>query len=79
MIISGGIWADAAWGRYWGWDPKEMWSLVTWAVFAIYLHARRTRGWRGRNAVYLVILGWAVMLFTWIGVAYLLPGIHAFG
>jgi cytochrome c-type biogenesis protein CcsB len=79
MIISGGIWADAAWGRYWGWDPKEMWSLVTWVVFAAYLHARLTRGWRGPSAAYLVILGWAVMIFTWLGVAYLLPGIHSFG
>jgi len=79
MIISGAIWADISWGRYWGWDPKEMWSLITWLVFAAYLHARFTRGWTGMRAIALVAVGWAAMLFTWIGVAWLLPGIHVFG
>ena len=79
MIISGSIWADASWGRYWGWDPKEMWSLITWFVFAVYLHARFTRGWSGSRTVALVILGWVAMMFTWIGVAWLLTGIHSFG
>ncbi|HSW35668.1 MAG TPA: c-type cytochrome biogenesis protein CcsB, partial [Candidatus Limnocylindrales bacterium] len=79
MIISGAIWADISWGRYWGWDPKEVWSLITWFVFAVYLHARFTRGWTGMRAVALVAIGWAAMLFTWIGVAWLLPGIHSFG
>jgi len=79
MIISGAIWADISWGRYWGWDPKEMWSLITWFVFAVYLHARFTHGWTGMRAVALVALGWVAMMFTWIGVAWLLPGIHAFG
>jgi cytochrome c-type biogenesis protein CcsB len=79
MIISGAIWADISWGRYWGWDPKEMWSLITWFVFAVYLHARITRGWTGMRAIALVALGWVAMLFTWVGVAWLLPGIHAFG
>ncbi|MBS3949035.1 MAG: cytochrome c biogenesis protein CcsA [Dethiobacter sp.] len=79
MIISGAIWADISWGRYWGWDPKEMWSLITWFVFAVYLHARFTREWTGWRAIALVALGWVAMLFTWIGVAWLLPGLHAFG
>lgn len=79
MIISGAIWADISWGRYWGWDPKEMWSLITWFVFAVYLHARFTRGWTGMRTVALVALGWVAMIFTWVGVAWLLPGIHAFG
>jgi cytochrome c-type biogenesis protein CcsB len=79
MIISGAIWADISWGRYWGWDPKEMWSLITWFVFAVYLHARVTRGWSGMRAVALVALGWVAMLFTWVGVAWLLPGMHVFG
>lgn len=79
MIITGAIWADISWGRYWGWDPKEMWSLITWFVFAVYLHARLTRGWKGTRAVALVAIGWLAMLFTWIGVAWLLPGIHSFG
>ena len=79
MIITGAIWADISWGRYWGWDPKEMWSLITWFVFAVYLHARFTRGWTGKRAIALIALGWVAMLFTWVGVAWLLPGIHAFG
>jgi len=79
MIITGAIWADLSWGRYWGWDPKEMWSLITWLVFAAYLHARLLRGWTGGRSVTLVAVGWLAMLFTWIGVAWLLPGIHSFG
>jgi cytochrome c-type biogenesis protein CcsB len=79
MIISGSIWADASWGRYWGWDPKEMWSLITWFVFAVYLHARFTRGWSGSRTVALVMVGWVAMMFTWLGVAWLLSGIHSFG
>lgn len=79
MIITGAIWADASWGRYWGWDPKEMWSLITWFVLAVYLHARFTRGWTGMRAVALVIVSWVAMMFTWMGVAWLLSGIHSFG
>ncbi len=79
MIITGAIWADAAWSRYWGWDPKEMWSLITWFVFAVYLHARFTRGWHGKRTVALVMVGWVAMMFTWLGVAWLLSGIHSFG
>ncbi|MDW7651347.1 MAG: c-type cytochrome biogenesis protein CcsB [Bacillota bacterium] len=79
MIISGAIWADTSWGRYWGWDPKEMWSLITWFVFAVYLHARFTRGWTGMRTVALVMVGWVAMVFTWVGVAWLLSGIHSFG
>lgn len=79
MIISGAIWADTSWGRYWGWDPKEMWSLITWFVFAVYLHARFTRGWTGMRTVALVAVGWVAMVFTWVGVAWLLSGIHSFG
>ena len=79
MIITGAIWADTSWGRYWGWDPKEVWALITWFVFAVYLHARFTRGWRGMRTVMLVIVGWVAMVFTWVGVAWLLTGIHSFG
>ncbi|NLN07786.1 MAG: c-type cytochrome biogenesis protein CcsB [Firmicutes bacterium] len=79
MIITGAIWADTSWGRFWGWDPKEMWSLITWFVFAVYLHARFTRGWSGFRTVALVVAGWFAMLFTWVGVAWLLSGIHSFG
>ncbi|HHX75029.1 MAG TPA: c-type cytochrome biogenesis protein CcsB [Firmicutes bacterium] len=79
MIITGAIWADTSWGRYWGWDPKEMWALITWFVFAVYLHARFTRDWSGLRTVVLVVAGWFAMLFTWVGVAWLLAGIHSFG
>lgn len=79
MIITGAIWADTSWGRYWGWDPKEMWALITWFVYAVYLHARFTRGWHGKRTVALVVVGWFAMMFTWLGVAWLLSGIHSFG
>lgn len=79
MIITGSIWADVSWGRYWAWDPKEMWSLITWFVFAVYLHARFTRGWHGKRTVMLVLVGWFAMMFTWLGVAWWLVGRHSFG
>lgn len=79
MIITGAIWADTSWGRYWGWDPKEMWALITWFVYAIYLHARFTRGWTGLRTVALIMVGWVCMVFTWVGVAWLLTGLHSFG
>lgn len=79
MIITGAIWADISWGRYWGWDPKEMWALITWFVYAVYLHARFTRGWTGLRTIALVMIGWVCMVFTWVGVAWLLTGLHSFG
>lgn len=77
-IISGSIWAQSAWGRYWSWDPKETWSLITWFIYAIYLHARLISGWRGRKAAYLVIVGFLVVLFTYLGVSFLLSGLHSY-
>ena len=59
-IIAGAIWADSAWGRYWGWDPKETWSFITWVVYACYLHARATAGWRGRKAAAISLLAFAL-------------------
>ena len=76
-IITGAVWANSAWGRYWGWDPKETWSLITWFVYAALLHARLTRGWRGRRIAYLSIIGFAAVLFTYFGVN-LLPGLHSY-
>ena len=76
-IITGAVWANSAWGRYWGWDPKETWSLITWFVYATLLHARLTRGWRGRRIAYLSIIGFAAVLFTYFGVN-LLPGLHSY-
>ncbi|SFC27878.1 cytochrome c-type biogenesis protein CcsB [Streptomyces aidingensis] len=67
-IIAGAIWAESAWGRYWGWDPKEVWSLITWLGYACYLHARATAGWRGRKAAYLAIAAFLCFLFNYYGV-----------
>ena len=76
-IITGAVWANSAWGRYWGWDPKETWSLITWFIYAALLHARLTRGWRGRRIAYLSVLGFSAVLFTYFGVN-LLPGLHSY-
>jgi len=78
MIASGAYWANKTWGSYWSWDPKETWAAITWLVYAGYLHMRVTRGWRGRRAAYFAILGFAVVMFTFFGVTYLLPGLHAY-
>jgi len=66
--ITGAIWAYDAWGRYWGWDPKETWSLITWLVYAFYLHARVRAGWRGPRANWIVLVGFATIMFTFVGV-----------
>jgi cytochrome c-type biogenesis protein CcsB len=76
-IITGAVWANSAWGRYWGWDPKETWSLITWFIYASLLHARLMRGWRGKRIAYLSIAGFAAVLFTYFGVN-LLPGLHSY-
>jgi cytochrome c-type biogenesis protein CcsB len=77
-IITGSVWANSAWGRYWGWDPKETWSLITWFIYATLLHARLMRGWEGRRIAILSISGFVAMLFTYFGVNYL-PGLHSYG
>jgi cytochrome c-type biogenesis protein CcsB len=77
-IVSGALWANSAWGNYWGWEPKEIWSLITWLVYAAYLHARLVTGWRGRKAAYLAVAGFMIVVFTFVGVNLLLPGKHAF-
>ena len=78
MIAAGAYWANRTWGSYWSWDPKETWAAITWLVYAGYLHMRITRGWRGRRAAYFAILGFVVVMFTFFGVTYLLPGMHAY-
>jgi len=78
MIAAGAYWANRTWGSYWSWDPKETWAAITWLVYAGYLHMRITRGWRGRRAAYFAILGFGVVMFTFFGVTYLLPGLHAY-
>ncbi|KAB2954601.1 c-type cytochrome biogenesis protein CcsB [Heliorestis acidaminivorans] len=77
-IITGAIWAEYAWGRYWSWDPKETWSLITWLVYAVYLHARFTYGWKGKKAAILAIIGFIAVLFTFFGVNYFLSGLHSY-
>ena len=76
-IITGAVWANQAWGRYWGWDPKETWSLITWLIYAAVLHARLMRGWEGKRIAWLCILGFLAVLFTYFGVN-LLPGLHSY-
>jgi cytochrome c-type biogenesis protein CcsB len=77
-IIMGAIWADQAWGRYWGWDPKEIWSFITWIIYAAYLHARATAGWRGRKAAILSLVAFAALLFNFFGVNYMFSGLHSY-
>jgi cytochrome c-type biogenesis protein CcsB len=77
-IITGSIWAEYAWGSYWSWDPKEVWSLITWLLYAALLHGRLTVGWRGRKAAVLAIVGFCAILFTFLGVNLLLPGLHTY-
>jgi len=76
MIASGSIWANEAWGRYWGWDPVETWSLIAWAIYAIYLHLTLTMGWRGRRAAWIAVLALPVILFSLLGVPIAYNSIH---
>ena len=77
-VAAGAIWAEYAWGRYWGWDPKETWALVTWVIYACYLHARSTAGWRGRRAAGIAVLGLASFWFNFIGINLLVSGLHSY-
>lgn len=77
-IITGAVWANSAWGRYWGWDPKETWSLITWFIYASLLHFRFMRGWQGTRIAIFSMIGFAAVLFTYFGVN-LLPGLHSYG
>jgi cytochrome c-type biogenesis protein CcsB len=77
-IITGAVWADVAWGTYWSWDPKETWSLITWFVYAFYLHVRFIAGWAGRRTATVSIVGFASVIFTYLGVNYLLSGLHSY-
>ncbi len=78
-IIAGAIWAENAWGRYWGWDPKETWSFITWVGYAAYLHARSTAGWKGRKAAYLALIAFLCFLFNYYGVNIFFDGLHSYG
>ncbi|MCF6266995.1 MAG: c-type cytochrome biogenesis protein CcsB [Desulfuromusa sp.] len=78
-IITGAAWAYYAWGTYWSWDPKETWSLIVWFLYAAFLHARFTRGWVGRRAAWLSVIGFAATLFCYLGVNLVLSGLHSYG
>jgi len=78
-IMAGAIWAENAWGKYWSWDPKETWALVTWLVFACYLHARATAGWKGRRAAYIALAGLSCFVFNYFGVNIWFSGLHSYG
>jgi len=78
-IITGAAWANYAWGTYWSWDPKETWSLIVWFVYAAFLHARFTRGWVGKRAAWLSVIGFAATIFCYLGVNLFLSGLHSYG
>lgn len=77
-VIAGAIWAEAAWGRYWGWDPKETWAFITWVVFAGYLHARATAGWSGRKAAIIALVGFVTIIFNYFFVNFVASGLHSY-
>ena len=77
-VIAGAIWAEAAWGRYWGWDPKETWAFITWVIYAAYLHARVTVGWRGRKAAYIALAGISAIMVNYFVVNIIIPGLHSY-
>ena len=77
-VLAGAIWAEYAWGRFWGWDPKEVWAFITWVAYAAYLHARATSGWQGRGAAYVALAGYATFLFNFLGINLLGSGLHAY-
>jgi len=77
-VLAGAIWAEYSWGRYWGWDPKEVWALITWVAYAAYLHARATAGWQGRAAAYVALLGYATFIFNFVGINLIGSGLHAY-
>jgi cytochrome c-type biogenesis protein CcsB len=78
-LIFGAIWANQAWGVYWSWDPKETWSLITWFIYAFYLHGRMIRGWRGKKVAIVAVVGFMAVIFTYLGVNLLLSGLHSYG
>ncbi|MBR5474570.1 MAG: c-type cytochrome biogenesis protein CcsB, partial [Lachnospiraceae bacterium] len=78
VILTGAIWAKQAWGYYWSWDPKETWALITWFIYAIYLHIRISKGWNGKKVAVFAVIGFVCVIFTFIGVNLLIPGLHSY-
>ncbi|PKQ26774.1 MAG: c-type cytochrome biogenesis protein CcsB [Actinobacteria bacterium HGW-Actinobacteria-4] len=77
-VMAGAVWAEHVWGRYWGWDPKEVWSFVIWVIFAAYLHARTTQGWGGRRSAYLALVGFVALIMNFTVVNYVFQGLHTY-
>ncbi len=77
-ILTGAVWAHYAWGSYWSWDPKETWSLITWIIYALFLHARLAKGWRGKRIAFISIIGFLSVIFTYFGVNFILSGLHSY-
>ena len=77
-VLAGAVWAENSWGRYWGWDPKETWAFITWVMYAAYLHAESTAGWRGRRAAWFALAGYAAFLFNFFGVNLWISGLHSY-
>jgi cytochrome c-type biogenesis protein CcsB len=77
-ILTGAVWAHYAWGSYWSWDPKETWSLITWIIYALFLHARFVKGWKGRRIAFISIIGFLSVIFTYFGVNFILSGLHSY-
>jgi len=77
-VMAGAIWAEHAWGRYWGWDPKEVWSFIIWVVYAAYLHARTTQGWAGRKSAYLALVGFGALIINFTLVNFVFQGLHTY-
>ena len=78
-ILSGAVWANEAWGSYWSWDPKETWALITWIIFAIYLHTRLVKGWQGRKPALVASFGFLILWICYLGVNFLGKGLHSYG
>jgi cytochrome c-type biogenesis protein CcsB len=77
-LVAGAVWAERAWGRYWGWDTKEVWTFIIWTIFAGYIHARATRGWRGSRSAVLAIVGFSAVMFNFTVVNLFFKGLHAY-
>lgn len=77
-LIAGAIWAERSWGRYWGWDTKEVWTFIIWIIYAGYIHARATRGWRGTRSAWLALIGFAAVIFNYVVVNVYIPGLHSY-
>jgi cytochrome c-type biogenesis protein CcsB len=78
LMLTGAVWAEETWGRWWGWDPKEIWALITWLIYLVYLHGKRRFGWTGQTTAWFSAVGFFAVMFTLFGVTYLLPGLHSY-